>query len=405
MIVKQIARRCISFWGQRPSRVSVLLACGLCSIAPVGCSPREIEPVVAPLPDVTVQLPESRQVTEFYEYIGRTEAPEFVEIRARVTGYLTKIHFTDGQEVQAGEPLFEIDNRPYLFAFNNAMARLQQAESQLKLANITLERNKTLAATNSVSQQDLDEVATQQSNAAAEVTAARAALAQAELDLEFCSIKAPISGRLSQANVTVGNLISSTQINASPLTTIASVDPIHVLFDVDETAVLRFRELRREQGESIQFTHVRDINQKVLVALSNESDFVHEGVLDFIDNRVRPNTGTLLVRAVLPNADRIFAPGYFVRVKIPFGKPSESLLVPERAIQSDQSIKFLLVVDANGVVQRRDVNLGILEGKMRVIRSGLDQSDRVIVNGTQRARPGGKVNAVTAETLANRVRE
>ncbi len=249
-------------------------------------------------------------------------------MRARVTGYLTKIHFTDGKEVAAGEPLFEIDNRPYLFALNNAQARLQQAESQLKLANITLERNKSLAASNSIAQQDLDEVAQQQANSAAEVNAAKAALAQAELDLEFCSIKAPIAGRLSQANVTVGNLISSSQIGASPLTTIASVDPIHISFDVDEAAVLRFRELRRSQGESVQFTHVRELNQKVLVALSNETDFSHEGVLDFIDNQVRPNTGTLLVRAVMTNPDRFFAPGFFVRVRIPFGKPNDSLLYP-----------------------------------------------------------------------------
>lgn len=370
-----------------------------------GCNPKEIVPVPPPLPDVTVQLPEKRPVTEFYEYIGRTEAPDYVEVRARVTGYLTKIHFTDGKEVAAGEPLFEIDNRPYVFARDNAKARLQQAESQLKLATITLERNKKLEATNSVSQQDLDEVAQQQANAAAEVNASTAALAQAELDLEFCSIKAPIAGRLSRASVTEGNLISSTQINASPLTTIASVDPIHISFDVDEAAVLRFRELRRAQGESVQFTHVRELNQKVLVALSNESEFTHEGVLDFVDNQVRPSTGTLLVRAVMPNPDRFFAPGFFVRVRIPFGMPTDSLLVPERAIQSDQSIKYLLVVDSNNVVVRRDVTLGVLDGNMRVIRAGLEETDRVIINGTQRARPGGKVNAVENAGLTKSTKE
>lgn len=382
-----------------------LLTLAVLTMTVTGCSQKEITPVAPPLPDVTVQLPEKRPVTEFYEYIGRTEAPEYVEVRARVTGYLTKIHFTDGKEVAAGEPLFEIDNRPYLFARDNAKARLQQAESQLKLATITLERNKKLEATNSVSQQDLDEIAQQQANAAAEVSAATAALAQAELDLEFCSIKAPIAGRLSQASVTVGNLISSTQINASPLTSIASVDPIHIAFDVDEAAVLRFRELRRSQGESVQFTHVRELNQKVLVALSNETDFTHEGVLDFIDNQVRPNTGTLFVRAVMPNPDRFFAPGFFVRVRIPFGKPTDSLLVPERAIQSDQSIKYLLVVDSNNVVVRRDVTLGVLDGKMRVIRAGLEETDRVIVNGTQRARAGGKVNAVESTGLTKSTKE
>ncbi len=191
-----------------------------------------------------------------------------------------KVHFTDGKEVAEGEPLFEIDNRPYQFALDSARAKLKQAESQVKLADITVERNRPLLANNAVSQQDFDELAERQVSAVASLMSAKAAVDQAQLDLEFCSIKAPIAGRLSQASVTVGNLISSTQINAPPLTTIASVDPIHVTFDVDEAAVLRFRELRRQQGESVQFTHVRELNQKVLVALSNEKDFQHEGMLD-----------------------------------------------------------------------------------------------------------------------------
>lgn len=371
------------------SFILVLSAC----IFP-GCSPKEVKPVEAPVPEVSIQLPEKKKITEFFEYIGRTEAPEFVEVRARVTGYLTKIHFTDGKEVAAGEPLFEIDNRPYQFALDNAKARLKQAESQNRLANLTLERNKPLLANNAIAKQDLDELVEKQLNAAAEVASAQAAVAQAELDLEFCSIKAPIAGRLSRANVTVGNLISNSQINAQPLTTIAGVSPIHVAFDVDETTVLRFRELRRQQGESVQFTHVRDLDQKVLVALSNETTFTHEGILDFIDNQTRATTGTLLVRAVLDNTDRTFAPGFFVRVRVPFGDAKDSLLIPDRAILSDQSIKYVLVVDSNNTVQRRDITLGTLDGKMRVVRSGLEESDRVVINGMQRARPGGKVNAV-----------
>ncbi len=359
-----------------------------------------------PAPDVTIEKPIKRPLTEFYEYIGRMEAPEYVEVRSRVTGYLTKIHFSDGQEVEAGAPLFEIDNRPYLFSLNNAKARLKQAESQVNLANITLARNKALLATNAVSQQDYDELAEKQANAAAEVLAATAAVAQAELDLEFCSIKAPIAGRLSRANVTVGNLISTTQINAPPLTTIASVDPIHVNFDVDEAAVLQFREMRRQAGDRVEFTHVRDLNQKVMVALSNETEFQHEGVLDFIDNQVRQGTGTLLVRASLENSQRLFAPGFFVRVRVPLGNAKESLLVPDRAILSDQSIKYVLVVDSNNVVQRKDVTVGLLDGKLRLVRAGIDENDRVIINGTQRARPGGKVNPVSsvADTAATPAR-
>ncbi len=249
-------------------------------------------------------------------------------------------------------------------------------------------------------------MAEKQANAAAEVLAATAAVAQAELDLEFCSIKAPIAGRLSRANVTVGNLISTTQINAPPLTTIASVDPIHVNFDVDEAAVLQFREMRRQAGDRVEFTHVRDLNQKVMVALSNETEFQHEGVLDFIDNQVRQGTGTLLVRASLENSQRLFAPGFFVRVRVPLGNAKESLLVPDRAILSDQSIKYVLVVDSNNVVQRKDVTVGLLDGKLRLVRAGIDENDRVIINGTQRARPGGKVNPVSsvADTAATPAR-
>ncbi|MCC6507735.1 MAG: efflux RND transporter periplasmic adaptor subunit [Pirellulaceae bacterium] len=370
------------------------LICGL--FLQAGCSNTKVKPVEAPAPDVTIETPVKKPLTEFYEYIGRMEAPQYVEVRARVTGYLTKIHFSDGQEVAAGAPLFEIDNRPYLFSLNNAKARLKQAESQVNLANLTLARNKTLLATNAVSQQDYDEMAERQVNATAEVLAATAAVAQAELDFEFCSIQAPIAGRLSRANVTVGSLISSSQVGASPLTTIASVDPIHVNFDVDESAVLQFREMRRQKGDRVEFTHVRDLNQKVMVALSNESEFQHEGVLDFIDNQVRPETGTLLVRASLENSQRLFAPGFFVRVRVPIGDAKESLLVPERAILSDQSIKYVLVIDENNIVARRDITLGMLDGKMRLVRSGLNETDRVIVNGTQRARPGGKVNPVSS---------
>jgi RND family efflux transporter MFP subunit len=177
------------------------------------------------------------------------------------------------------------------------------------------------------------------------------------------------------------------------LTTIASVDPIHVLFDVDEATVLRFREMRRQLGDNVQFTQVRELNQKILISLSNETDFPHEGILDFVDNEVRTTTGTLLVRAELPNTNRFFAPGMFVRVRIPIGSPVDSLLVPERAILNDQSIKYVLVADENDVAQRHDVELGPTDKGMRVIRRGLDAADRVIVNGIQRARPGAKVKA------------
>jgi RND family efflux transporter MFP subunit len=359
----------------------------------LGCVPRKVEPVEAPAPEVTAALPVSKPVTEFYEYIGRTRAPQYVEVRARVSGYVTKIHFTDGKEVQAGEPLFEIDPRPYQFTLDAAQARLEQAEAQLRQAKQLLDRNRALLATNSVSQQDYEDAELKRDSAIADINAAKAAVSQADLDLKFCSIVAPISGRLSQTNVTVGNLISSNQSQSEPLTTIASVDPVYVLMDVDEAAVLRFRDLRRQQGVDVRFTHVRDLNHKVYVSLSNETDFPHEGFLDFVDNEVRTTTGTLLVRAELPNPKRIFAPGLFVRVRIPFGDPVGSLLIPDRAVLNDQNLKYVLVINEDNSVVRRDVELGPLDQGMRVIRKGITASDRVIINGLQRARPGVKVKA------------
>ncbi len=372
----------------------------LSGLLAMGCGKSTLEPVSSPPPEVTVAKPEPRQVTEFFEYIGRTASPEFVEVRSRVSGYLVKILFSDGKEVNAGEPLFEIDRRPYEFTLLNAKARLQQAESQLKLANITLERSKTLSSTNSISQQELDEITQKQVSAAAEINSGKAAVAQAELDLGFCEIKAPISGRISRAGVTVGNLIQAGQANAEPLTTIASVNPIHVLFDVDEIAVLKFMALRRSQGEDVKFTNVRELNQKVYIALPNETTFPHEGILDFIDNRVRTTTGTLLVRAELSNHDRIFAPGLFVRVRVPYGEAQDALLVSERAILNDQSLKYVLTVDSDDKVVRRDVELGNLESGMRVIKTGLTAEDRVIINGVQRARPGAKVRPTLSEAVS-----
>ena len=369
----------------------------LICLSAIGCGKTVLKPVDAPPPEVTVALPEMRKVPEFFEYIGRTASPEFVEIRARVSGYLDKIHFSDGKEVSAKDKLFEIDRRPYEFTLMNAKARLQQAEFQLNLANITLQRSKELSKTNSLSQQELDEAIQRQASASAEIISGTAAVNQAELDVSFCDIQAPISGRIGRASVTEGNLIQAGQSNTEPLTTIASVDPIHVLFDVDELTVLKFMELRRSQGVDVKFTHVRELNQSVQVALSNEQNYPHEGVLDFIDNRVRTTTGTLLVRAVLANKNRLFAPGFFVRVRIPYGKAQEALLVSERAILNDQNIKYVLTVDKNGVVERRDVELGVLDNGMRVIKSGISADDEVIINGLQRAKPGAKVRVTRSK--------
>lgn len=359
----------------------------------IGCGKGAMNPGDAPPPIVTTKKPEYRKVTEYFEYIGRTASPDFVEIRPRVSGYLMKIRFNDGKEVSEGESLFDIDPRPYEFTLKNAIARLEQAKLQMDLATTTRKRTDALSKTNSLSQQELDEAVQREASAIAEVTAGKAAVDQADLDLKFCEIKAPISGRIGRASVTEGNLIQAGQTNVEPLATIASVDPIHVLFDVDESSVLKFMALRRSQGVDVKFTNVRELNQKVQVALANETDFPHEGVLDFIDNRVRTTTGTLLVRAELGNKHRMFAPGFFVRVRVPYGEAQDQLMITERAILNDQSIKYVLIVGEDGIVERRDVELGVLDNGMRVIKAGLTADDQVIVNGVQRAKPGAEVRS------------
>lgn len=358
----------------------------------IGCGKGAMNPGDAPPPEVTARKPESRKITEYFEFVGRTASPDFVEIRPRVSGYLKKIHFNDRKEVNEGDSLFDIDPRPYEFTLKNAQARLDQAQLQLGLATTIRKRAEALGKTNSLSLQELEEAVQREKSAYAEITAGEAAVDQARLDVEFCHIIAPIAGRISRASVTEGNLIQAGQANVEPLTTIASVDPIHVLFDVDEGAVLKFMALRRSQGVDVKFTNVRELNQKVQVALANETDFPHEGVLDFIDNRVRTTTGTLLVRAELGNEHRILAPGFFVRVRVPFGEAQDQLMISERAILNDQSIKYVLIVGEDGFVERRDVELGVLDNGMRAIKAGLTADDQVIVNGVQRAKPGSAVS-------------
>ena len=356
-----------------------------------GCgtnAPKAVEP---PPPEVTVAAPLEQEVTDFLEYTGRTESPQVVQVRARVSGYLTKVHFSDGQEVKEGEPLFEIDERPFVNSVASAEGQLAEAEARLKTTTAELARTEDLVKKGASTQRDLDIDVGSKAQAVAAIQTRQASVAQAKLDLEFSKIIAPISGRLSKTNATIGNLISPGQIGGEPLTTIVSMDPMHVYLDVDEGAVLKFRDLRRKQGYDLKFTYVRELNQPVFIGLSSDEGCPHEGVLDFVDNAVNTATGTLRVRAELPNPKREFAPGFFVRVRLPFGKPRPALLVPDRAIGTDQSLKFVLVVNDQDVVERRDVKLGMPTNGLRVIESGLKSDDAVIVNGIQRARPGAKV--------------
>lgn len=375
----------------RPAIELVLITLSLLTIT--GCS-REI-PAAAPSPppEVTVSKPVEREITEFLEFTGRTESPEFVEVRARVSGYLDKIHFQDGQEVKADDPLFDIDPRPFDATLGQAKAELDRAEATVAQTTSQVARYTDLRKTNAVSQQELEKAIADKGVAEGTKAMALQQIVKAKLDVEFAQIKAPIAGRVSRANIAVGNLISPGLATNSVLTTIVSVDPMYVYFNIDEPSLLRYKEHIRKSGQLLKLTHVKELKLPVHVALANETGFPHAGMLDFVDNQVNASTGTIRARGSMPNADRTFVPGLFVRVQLPFGEPRKELLVPDRAIGTDQNLRYVLVVNDKDEVERRDVTLGLLSNGERVITNGVKADEWVIVNGIQRARPGATVKA------------
>ena len=363
-----------------------------------GCTQRNRVPVNTPTPEVAVAAPIVRPVTEYFDFTGRCEATETVEIRSRVAGYLNKVNFTDGQEVEKGALLYEIDPRPFQATLDQARSDVARWQATTAKATADLKRQEALRAQNVNSQEEYDAAIASRSTAVASQQAAEAAVRNAELNLEFTRITAPIAGRVSRTRVTPGNLISS--VDGLVLTTIVQLEPMFVYFDVDERTMLRYQERTRKAGYEAKMQHVKQLKIPVLIGLPSETGNPHEGLLDFVDNRVDPTTGTIRCRGNFTNVPRFLTPGLFVRVRLPFGDPRSAMLVPERAIGSDQSQKFVLVVNSENVVETRRVTLGPLEDGERVIESGLNAEDRVIVNGLQRARPGSTVkpNDVTPKT-------
>jgi RND family efflux transporter MFP subunit len=347
--------------------------------------------VTAPTP-VTVSHPLKRNVGDYADFTSRTAAVESVDVRARVGGYLDKINFTEGTLVKKGDLLFEIDPRPYRALVDFAKAQLAANEALLKKATSDNVRYKTLAikSPTAVTQQDLDQYQATADQAIANVGTARATLETNELNLGFTKVVSPIDGRTSRYDLTVGNLV---QQDVTLLTTIVSVDPIYAYADVDEHTVLHVRELIRE-GKA---KSARDAEIRVRLGLANEEGFPREGTVNFVDNQVNPKTGTLRVRAVFPNQDQFLNAGMFARVRIPIGEPHEALLVTDRAIDTDQGQKIVYIVDKDNKVNSRPVRLGAAHDGLRAIEDGLSPSDRVIVNGLQRVRPGVTVDPKLVE--------
>ena len=344
-------------------------------------------PQAPPPPQVAVARPLIETITDWDGFTGRLAAVESVDIRARVSGYLESVNFKAGSLVEKGDLLFVIDPRPDTAVLNEAKAELTRARVGLELATNDLERAQGLSVSNAISEEILDERTQKKREAAAALEAARAKVDSAALNVEFTHVKAPISGRISRAFVTEGNLVSGGNEGATRLTTIVSLDPIHFYFTGDERAYLRY--LRLDRAGARPSSH--DTQNPVRLRLADEDDFIHEGYMDFVDNRIDEATGTMQGRAIFPNPDYLLVPGMFAEIQLLGEGPYEAVLIPDEAIGVDQAQQFVFVLDRENVAHRRLIETGGLEGTMRIIREGLSPDDRVVINGIQRVRAGSQV--------------
>ena len=342
-----------------------------------------------PPPKVTVATPVKRSIVDQDEYVGRFVAVDAVEVRSRVSGYLASVHFTDGQMVKKGDLLLTIDRRPFQIVLEQARANLQQARANLAYAETDLARAQQLVRDRTVTEQVFDQRTQAKRVAEASVAANEAIVRQAELDFnEFSELRAPVDGRIGDRRVSPGNLVTGgTGGNTTLLGTIVSTDPIRFEFTFDEAAYLRYARLAGK-GHGMAS---REINTPVRLKLLDERDFPHDGRMDFMDNAISQTSGTIRGRAVFANPDGLFTPGMFGRVQVPGSPPYEALMVPDTAIATEQTRKYVLVVDAENTARQKYVAIGqVIEGK-RVVKEGLGADDRVIISGLMRVRPGAKV--------------
>jgi membrane fusion protein, multidrug efflux system len=371
---------------------SALLPVG-CAMLLSACSPPK--PAALPPTRVTAAPPQLATVTNWDEYPGHLEAVEMVEIRPRVSGYIDSIHFQEGREVKAGDLLFVIDPRPYQADLEQVQARRQQAETHLELVRNDLKRAESLKGTKAISAEEYDSRSNAVREGEAALVAAKANETTAHINLDYTQIKAPISGKIGRRLVTTGNFVQlqGNGGSATVLATIVSVNPIYGYFDVEEGAFLKYRSMAKAaeaNGGSLGCE----------LALVNEEGFAHRGRVDFFDNQVNSQSGTIRMRAVFENEDRALVPGMFANVRILAGPPEQTLVVPDVAVGSDQGYKYVFVVNAEGIVQKRDITTGRAHGPLRAVVKGLTPEDRVVVNGLMLLRPGAKVVVQTPESKA-----
>lgn len=348
-----------------------------------GCGKGPVAAQAPPAPLVTVAPVQQQEITEWDEFTGRTEAVEAVEVRPRVSGHIQEVKFRSGQLVKKGDVLFVIDPRWYRADFDRRQAEYEQAKARLDNADRQNKRSAQLLTSKAIAAEAADTVDSQYQEAKAALLAAKAALEYARLDLEFTEVRAPIDGKVSRALLTTGNYVNGVAGNASLLTTIVSVDPIYVYTDVDEASLLKFNSLaasRKDIGE--------DGRVPIELELGDEEGFPHRGYIESFDNRLDANTGTILLRAIFPNPEGRIVPGLFARIRVSAGGKRPALLIQETAIGTDQAQKYVLVLTDKNTVEYRKVTLGPEVNGLRIVRSGLSAGEKIVVNGTQRARPG-----------------
>jgi RND family efflux transporter MFP subunit len=367
-------------------RGSLLQAVALACVAFAGCRSAQTAPAPPP-PAVVVASPLVMRLTEWDEYTGRFESTDTVDVRARVDGYLDSIHFRDGAIVRAGDLLFVIDPRPYEAVLEGARADVVRAQTRLELATTDFTRGEALFAIRGISQEDYDRRAQARKEAEAALIVARAAERVAALNVEFTRVRAPIGGRISQKFVSVGNVISGGQAGSTLLTTIVAVDPIQFVFDASEADYLKYNRMHASGERRTS----RDTPNPVRIRLLDEPTFAHVGKMDFVDNTVDPASGTIRGRALVPNPGGFLTPGQFGRLQLLGSGEFDALLVPDSAILSDQSQRFVWIIGEDDVAEPRVVEPGNLERGLRIVRAGLQRDDRIVINGMQRVRPGIKV--------------
>lgn len=346
-----------------------------------------------PPPQVSVAAVIEKEVNEWDEFTGRLEAVDRVEIRPRISGYIEKVYFQQGAEVKKGDLLFEIDPRPLQAELARAEAELVRANTKLDLSQRDLARAEELIQSQSISQQGYEQLTSGRQDSDAAVQAAQAAVLTARLNLDYTKIRSPINGRTSRAEVTAGNLVTGGGAGSTLLTTVVSLDPIYAYFEGDEQIYLKYAELSR-RGER---PSSRDKRNPIYLGLSSEEGHPHQGYVDFVDNALNPETGTIRARAVFDNKERTFTPGLFARLKLVGSGTYKAMLVNDKAIGTDQSKKFVLVVGADNKALYREVKLGPVIDGLRVVRQGLSGGETIVVNGLQRVRPG---DAVTPQIVS-----